>query len=135
MEPLKFSIGNEGGRGFPHSEMEMMNNEQIGYLPPVRLDSYVDFKEVAREAAVVIYSPEYYQGPFTDEPRCLRRFTLTALGVRRNDVLLTFKYIFDDIRDIERVASEIVMELENQGNLVCGSVDAPRPMGELLATW
>jgi hypothetical protein len=134
-ETPKFSIGNEGGRGCLSSEMEIMNNEQNVSIPPVRLDNYADFKGIANEAAVVVYTPEYYQGPFSDEPKLLRRFTLTAVGVRRNNIPLTFKYVFDDVRDIDRVASEILMDLEHQGNLVRGSVDTSRPMGELLATW
>jgi len=135
VEALRISIGNEGGRGFPSSEMEIMNNEQNVSIPPVRLDSFADFKNMASEAGVVVYSPQYYQGPFTDEPKRLCRLTLTAVGVRRNNVLLTFKYIIDDVRDIDRVASEILMELENQGNLVRGSVETSQSMGELLATW
>jgi hypothetical protein len=135
VEILRISIGNEGGGGFHSSEMKIMNNEQSAFTPPVKLDSYSDFRGLANEAAVVVYSPEYYQGPFTDEPKRLRRFTLTAVGVKRNNVLLTFKYVLDDVRDIDRVASEILVELENQGNLVRGSVESSRPMGELLTAW
>ncbi|MCJ7817490.1 MAG: hypothetical protein MUP60_01450 [Candidatus Thorarchaeota archaeon] len=135
METLRISIGNEGGRGFPNSEMENMNNEQNVSIPPVRLDSYTDFRNIAIEAAVVVYSPQYYQGPFADEPKRLCRLTLTAVGVRRNNVPLTFKYVIDDVRDIDRVASEILMELENLGNLVRGSVESSQPIGELLAAW
>jgi hypothetical protein len=115
--------------------MKIMNNEQNVSLPPVRLDSYSDFKEVAKEAAVVVYSPQYYQGPFTDEPKRLCRFTLTAVGVRRNNVPLTFKFVFDDVRDIAHRASEILSELEQLGTLVHGSVESSQPMGALLATW
>ena len=135
MEILRISIGNEGGGGFQSSEMKIMNNEQNAFTPPVKLDSYSDFRGLANEAAVVVYSPEYYQGPFTDEPKRLRRFTLTAVGVKRNNVVLTFKYILDDVRDIDRIASEMIIDLENQGNLVRGSVETSQPMGELLATW
>ena len=112
-----------------------MNDEQIVSLPSVRLDSYSDFKNIANEAAIIVYSPQYYQGPFTDEPRRLCRFTLTAVGVRRNNIPLTFKYVFEDVRDIDRIATEIVSELEHLGNLVQGSVETSHPMGELLATW
>ncbi len=135
METPKISIGNKGGGGFRNSEMKIMNNEQNAFTPPVKLDSYSDFKGLSNEAAVVVYSPEYYQGPFTDEPKRLRRFTLTAVGVKRNNVVLTFKYILDDVRDIDRIASEMIMDLETQGNLVRGSVETSRPMGELLAAW
>jgi hypothetical protein len=134
VETPKISIGNEGGRGLPHSEMEIMNTEQNVSIPPVRLDSYTDFRKIANEAAIVVYTPQYYQGPFTDEPKRLCRLTLTAVGVRRNSVPLTFKYIIDDVRDIDRVASEILMELENLGNLVHGAVESSQPMGELLAS-
>ena len=135
METQKISIGNEGGGGLPCSEMETMNIEQNVSIPPVRLDSYADFKNIVNEAAVVVYSPQYYQGPFTDEPKRLCRLTLTAVGVKRNNVPLTFKYVIDDVQDIDRVASEILMELENLGNLVRGSVESSQPMGELLANW
>lgn len=111
-----------------------MNTEQNVFIPPVRLDSYTDFRKIANEAAVVVYSPQYYQGPFIDEPKRLCRLTLTAVGVRRNSVPLTFTYIIDDVRDIDRVASEILMELENLGNLVRGYVESSQPMGELLAS-
>jgi len=112
-----------------------MNNERNVALPPIRLDNYSDFKDVANEAAVIVYSPQFYQGPFTDEPKRLCRFTLTAVGVRRNNVPLTFKYVFEDVRVIDRVASEMLAELENLGTLVYGSVESSQPMGELLATW
>jgi hypothetical protein len=135
VEALRISIGNEGGRGFPSSEMEIMNNEQNVSIPPVRLDSFADFKNMASEAGVVVYSPQYYQGPFTDEPKRLCRLTLTAVGVRRNNVPITFKYVIDDVRDIDRVASEILTELDNLGNLVRGSVETSQPLGEALATW
>lgn len=135
MRILKISIGNEGGGGFHNSEMEIMINEQNAFTPPVKLDSYSDFRGIANDAAVVVYSPEYYQGPFTDESKRLCRFTLTAVGVKRNNVLLTFKYVLDDVRDIDRVAAERILDLENLGNLVRGSVETSRPMGELLATW
>jgi hypothetical protein len=115
--------------------MEIMNYEQNVPIPPVRLDRYADFRTIASEAAVVVYSPQYYHGPFTDEPKRLCRITLTAVGVIRNNVPLTFKYIFDDVRDIDRVAAEILLELENLGNLVHGSVESSQPIGELLATW
>jgi hypothetical protein len=115
--------------------MKKMNDVQNVSLPPVRLDSYSEFKSVASEAAIIVYSPQYYQGPFTDEPKRLCRFTLTAVGVRRKNIPLTFKYIFEDVRDIDRIASEIVAELERLGTLVQGSVDSSEPIGELLATW
>lgn len=112
-----------------------MNDEQNVSLPTIRLDSYTEFKSVANEAAIIVYSPQYYQGPFTDEPKRLCRFTLTAVGVRRNNIPLTFKYVFEDVRDIDRIAAEIVSELDHLGTLVRGSIETSDPTGELLATW
>ncbi len=135
MESPKLSIGNEGGRGFHNSEMEMMSNEQNVFIPPVVLETYSDFQGVVDEAALIVYSPEFYQGPFLDEPKRLRRVTFTALGVQRKGISLTFKYVLDDVRDIDSVASKIIEELDIRGTLVKGSVETSRPMSELLATW
>jgi len=112
-----------------------MNNEQSVFIPPVVFETYADFQGIVEEAAMVVYSPEFYQGPFTDEPKRLRRVTFTALGVQRRGIPMTFKYVLDDIRDIDRTAAEIIEELDNRSNLVRGSVETTRPMGELLATW
>jgi hypothetical protein len=53
----------------------------------------------------------------------------------RNGVPLTFRYILDDVSDLEKTASEILQDLEHLGNVVRGSVEATRPIGELLAAW
>ena len=124
-----------GSVGIQNSEMEIMNTEQNVFIPPVIFETYSDFRGVVEEAAMVVYSPEYYQGPFTDEPKQLRRVTFTALGVQRRGLPMTFKYILDDVRDIERVAAEILEELEKHTNVVRGSVETSRPIGELLAIW
>ncbi len=112
-----------------------MSNETNVFIPPVVFETYSDFKGIIEEAALIVYSPEYYLGPFTDEPKRLRRVTFTALGVQRRGIPITFKYVLDDVRDIDRVASEIIDELDSRGNLVRGAVETSRPMGELLATW
>ncbi|TFG26883.1 hypothetical protein EU527_19215 [Candidatus Thorarchaeota archaeon] len=137
METPKLSIGNGGVcvLGFQESEMEDMNNEQNVSIPPVVFEKYSDFRSITEEAAVVVYSPEYYQGPFTDEPKRLRRVIFTALGVQRRGTSIIFKYILDDVRDIDRVVAKIIDELESHSNLVRGSVETSRPMGELLASW
>ena len=124
-----------GSVGILNSEMEIMNNEQNVFIPPVVFETYSDFQGVVNEAAVVVYSPEYYQGPFTDEPKRLCRVTFTALGVQRRGIPMTFKYVLDDVRDIDRIAAEIIDELDSRSNLVRGSVETVRPMGELLAPW
>ncbi|MHA1952055.1 MAG: hypothetical protein ACW99G_23900 [Candidatus Thorarchaeota archaeon] len=112
-----------------------MNDEQTVFIPPVQLESLADFKEVAGEAAVIVYNPEYFRGPFTDDDKRIRRLTLSAVGVLRNGVPLTFRYILDDVSDLEKTASEILQDLEHLGNVVRGSVEATRPIGELLAAW
>ncbi len=121
--------------GLSKSEMAMVNNEQNVYIPPVQLSNLSDFKELACSAAVVVYSPEYFQGPFMDDNKRLRRLTLTAVGVRKNGLALTFRYVLDDVRDIDRVASEILEDLEVSSNVVRGSLERSHPLGELLATW
>jgi hypothetical protein len=113
----------------------MMSDEQTAYIPPVMLQNLGDFKDVANEAAVIVYNAEYYRGPFTeDEPR-IRRLTLSAVGVLRNGIPLTFRYVIDDVRDLARVASDILRDLEHRGNVVRGSLKGTKPIGELLATW
>ncbi|MFW9809363.1 MAG: hypothetical protein ACFFE6_08290 [Candidatus Thorarchaeota archaeon] len=112
-----------------------MSDEQTVFIPPVHLDNLDDFKEVASEAAVIVYNPEFFHGPFTDDEKRIRRLTLSAVGVLRNGVPLTFRFVLDDVRDLERVAAEILRELQTLGNVVHGSVESPRPIGELLAAW
>jgi hypothetical protein len=114
---------------------KMMSDEQTAYIPPVLLENLGDFKDVADEAAVIVYNPEYYRGPFIDDEPRMRRLTLSAIGVLRNGIPLTFRYIIDDVRDLEKIAAEILKDLEHRGNVVRGSVEASRPIGELLATW
>jgi hypothetical protein len=115
--------------------METVSNEQNIFIPPVQLSSFSDFRDVANEAAVIVYSLDYFHGPFTDDHKKLRRLTLTAIGVERKGLPLTFRYVLDDVRDIDRVASEILEELERRGSVVQGSVERTTPPGELLATW
>jgi hypothetical protein len=43
--------------------------------------------------------------------------------------------VLDDVRDIDRIAAEILADLEVSGNVVQGSMERSRPLGELLATW
>ncbi|MFW9794883.1 MAG: hypothetical protein ACFFEE_11300 [Candidatus Thorarchaeota archaeon] len=112
-----------------------MSDEQTVFIPPVLLDSLDDFMDIAREAAVIVYSPEFYRGPFTDDDHRMRRLTLSAIGVLRNSIPMTFRFVLDDVQDLERKASEILKDLEAFGNVVRGSVEGLRPVGELLAAW
>ncbi len=121
--------------GPQNSEMENVRNEQNVFIPPVQLNSLSDFNDVANEAAVIVYSPEYFQGPFMDDQKKLRRLTLTAVGVEKKGIPLTFRYVLDNVTNIDRVASEILADLEKCGNVVQGSMEKSHPLGELLATW
>jgi hypothetical protein len=132
VEALRISIGNDGVCGFTNSEMEIMANEQTVFIPPVQLVNYTDFRGIIEEAALVVYSPEYFQGPFIDGPKQIRRLTLSALGVVRNGLPLTFRYILEGVSDLDRIATEIIEELEFSTNAVRGTIENSRPLGELL---
>lgn len=121
--------------GSQNSEMETVSDEQNVFIPSVQLSNLSDFMELSNQAAVIVYSPEYYQGPFLDDHKRLRRLTLTAVGVERKGIPLTFKYVIDDVRDIDRIASEILKDLESRGSVVQGSMEKSHSLGELLATW
>lgn len=121
--------------GSQNSEMETVSDEQNVFIPSVQLSNLSDFMELSNQAAVIVYSPEYYQGPFLDDHKRLRRLTLTAVGVERKGIPLTFKYVIDDVRDIDRIASEILKDLESRGSVVQGSIEKSHSLGELLATW
>ncbi|MHA3963900.1 MAG: hypothetical protein AM325_010190 [Candidatus Thorarchaeota archaeon SMTZ1-45] len=112
-----------------------MSDEQNIFIPSVQLNNLSDFMEISNQAAIIVYSPEYYQGPFMDDHKRLRRLTLTAVGVERKGIPLTFRYVLDDVRDIDRIASEILKDLESRGSVVQGSIEKSHSLGELLATW
>nr|KXH74874.1 MAG: hypothetical protein AM325_11780 [Candidatus Thorarchaeota archaeon SMTZ1-45] len=121
--------------GSQNSEMETVSDEQNIFIPSVQLNNLSDFMEISNQAAIIVYSPEYYQGPFMDDHKRLRRLTLTAVGVERKGIPLTFRYVLDDVRDIDRIASEILKDLESRGSVVQGSIEKSHSLGELLATW
>ncbi|TFG06378.1 hypothetical protein EU522_01675 [Candidatus Thorarchaeota archaeon] len=119
-----------------------MKQESTTPTPPVVLEDYADFKGFAKNAAVVVYSPEFFASPFLNDRKRLRRLTLTALGVQVEEVMFTFKYVFDhgelDIHEDTTTASddllsEIIRGLDFGGTLVCGSVDMGISLGEALA--
>ncbi len=119
-----------------------MNNTSL----PVVLDRYEDFEHYAREAALVTYKPDFYKGPFLDDPQRLRRVTFTAVGVRIRDVILNFSYTisYEDFYDpnisweeqadaIEEKLSEIIESLRIECGLVRGALASSTSIGELLA--
>ncbi len=122
-----------------------MSNEKTAFLPPVVIDDYSDFELLAKGAAVVVYSPEYFHSPFLDDQKRLRRVTLTALGVIMNGIALTFKHVLDysdlldsskdwddQTKEIDRVMTEIMTSLSSKGNLIRGSVETEPALGEAL---
>ena len=121
-----------------------MNERESVYIPPIYLEDYAQFREIAKEAAVVVCDPQYLLSPFADDKKRLRRLIVTALGVRRKDVPLTFRYTVDHERALlrykhmepsdalNRMVSEVMHDLEYNGNLVRGSVPLESALGELL---
>lgn len=115
-------------------------------VPPVILDRYEDFEEYARQAALVTYKPEFYKGPFLDDPGKIRRVTFTAIGVPINGIVLNFTYklSYDDLYDaslswedqaiaIENQINDMVTHLRSECGLVQGSLTSSPTMGEALA--
>jgi len=119
----------------------MRNNS----IPPVILDRYEDFEDYAQQAAIVMYRPDYYRGPFLDDPGRIRRVTFTAVGVRVNGVLLNFTYTLshEDMYDpslgweeqaleIDRKISEMVAALQSTCGVVRGGLTQNQSLGEAL---
>ena len=115
-------------------------------MPPVILDRYEDFEEYARNAALVTYKPEFYKGPFLDDPGRVRRVTFTAIGVTVNGIVLSFMYkiSYDDMYDaslawedqaiaIENQIMDMITHLRAECSLVQGSLASRPTMGEALA--
>lgn len=113
---------------------------------PVILDRYEDFEQYAREAALVTYRPDFYKGPFLDDPQRLRRVTFTAVGVRIRDILLNFSYTVsyedfydpkiswdEQVDDIEERISEVIESLRIECGLVRGALTANTSIGEALS--
>ncbi|NWF96352.1 MAG: hypothetical protein HXY34_09440 [Candidatus Thorarchaeota archaeon] len=123
-----------------------MQTEAPVYMPPIVLDKYEEFRELARDAALLLYSPEFFRSPFLDDQRRIRRVTLTAVGVNVRGVPLTFKYTLDynELRDrsgtwdqqtadVDRVISGILDTLASECNMVSGSLESEHTLGEALS--
>lgn len=115
-------------------------------VPPIILDRYEDFEEYARQAALVTYKPEFYKGPFLDDPGKVRRVTFTAVGVKINGIVLNFTYklSYDDMYDstlswedqaiaIENQIMDMVTHLQSECGIVQGSLSSNSTLGEALA--
>ncbi|NHI83415.1 MAG: hypothetical protein EAX81_03845 [Candidatus Thorarchaeota archaeon] len=121
--------------------MALMKQESTTLTPPIVLEDYADFKGFAKNAAVIVYFPEFFVSPFLNDQKRLRRLTLTALGVQVKDVTLTFKYVFDydkldGYEDAstagDDLLSEIIHGLDLGSTLVRGTVDMGISFGEAL---
>jgi hypothetical protein len=123
----------------------MMKDEAAVFIPPVLLNSYEEFKTFAKQAALVVYTPEHFHSPFLDDAKRLRRVTLTALGVRVRGMALTFKYVLDydsfsdasrtwdeQVAEVDDLMKGILASLETDCNLVRGTVEAESAIGETL---
>ncbi|MHA2424958.1 MAG: hypothetical protein ACXAEF_09240 [Candidatus Thorarchaeota archaeon] len=120
---------------------EMRNNS----IPPVILDRYEDFEGYAGKAAIVMYRPELYKGPFLDDPGRIRRVTFTAVGVQVNGVFLNFTYTLshEDMYDpslgweeqaleIDRKITEMITALQSTCGVVRGGLTPNQTVGEAL---
>ncbi|MHA1906970.1 MAG: hypothetical protein ACW98Y_06725 [Candidatus Thorarchaeota archaeon] len=122
-----------------------MNEMRNNTIPLVILDRYEDFENYAQQAAVVMYRPEFYRGPFLDDPGRIRRVTFTAVGVQVNGVILNFTYTLshedmynpslgweDQALEIDRKISEMVTALQSTCGVVRGGLTPSRSLGEAL---
>ena len=125
-----------------------MNKENPTILPTIELDEYEDFREVAMEAAVVTFKPDFFHSPFLDDEKRLRRVILHAIGVRRHELALTFKYTFDydsiydsskswdeQVNEANRFLSQLIAGLESVSNLVQGNISSEYSIGESLTSF
>ncbi|MFW9907444.1 MAG: hypothetical protein ACFFEF_02615 [Candidatus Thorarchaeota archaeon] len=114
--------------------------------PSVILDRYEDFEEYAKQAALVIYRPDIYRGPFLDDPGRVRRVTFTAVGVRVNDIVMNFTFAlsYEDISDsaqtweeqskvLEQRVADMVATLSEDCDIVQGSLSTKSSLGEALS--
>ncbi|MFX0107591.1 MAG: hypothetical protein ACFE7R_04845 [Candidatus Hodarchaeota archaeon] len=144
MAPME-AKGREG-HDAGNNEMMNMNQETPVFAPPVVLDNYEDFESFAKRAAVIVYTPEYFQSPFLEDQKKLRRVTLAALGVRVNGVALTFKHVLDyrelidrtkdwdeQTSEVDKLISQAIQDLSSLGTLVRGTLETEPALGELLA--
>ena len=129
-----------------------MENNQMGYVPPVEVQSYQKFLNFARQAAIVTFEPVYHVAPFegdvADNPaQWLRALHIYAIGVELNGVLITlmhrisFPPVNFDFEEgvLDCVVSEgklaqIVQELETEFHAVPGAPEQPSLHDEWVRT-
>ncbi len=143
--PYLFQWKRWGERVWLYGTVRNMSGMRNSPLPPVILDRYEDFEEYARNAALVTYKPEFYKGPFLDDPERVRRVTFNAIGVNINGIVLSFMYklSYDDMYDaalswedqaiaIENQIMDMVTHLQAECGLVQGSLESSPALGESL---
>lgn len=138
-------MGNGGVRGI--SELvNKMNTKEPRVMAPVLLECYEDFKEFANKAAVVTYRTEYFDSPFLDDSKRLRRLILHAVGVEMDGLPVTFKYVFEygdlmsgstgwdeQTSEADRRMRSMLEHLQAEYNLIKGTVETPQHSWKRLA--
>ncbi|TFG13108.1 hypothetical protein EU537_07290 [Candidatus Thorarchaeota archaeon] len=125
--------------------MKKLIDTKCAFVPPVSLECYEDFEEFAKSAAVVTYSTEYFQSPFKSDKKRLRRVILSAIGVKLDNIPLTFTYMIDysdfdasaedwqdQTQQTDDRISAILSDLKAKCNLIRGTIDTGSKMGEAL---
>ncbi len=125
--------------------MKKLIDTKCAFVPPVSLECYEDFEEFAKRAAVVTYSTEYFQSPFKSDKKRLRRLILSAIGVKLDEIPLTFTYTIDysdfgasanDWQDQTELTNDgisaILDDLKSKCNLIRGTIDGGPALGEAL---
>lgn len=115
----------------PNSEMiKLTVAERPVMVPPVVLESYDEFRNIAKSAAVITYHPEYLISPFLDDKKRLRKVTLHAIGVMMNGIPMTFKLTLnydelpeDLVNDVDLVMSSILSDIQHNGPIIRGFPD------------
>ena len=121
-------------------------NENKVIIPPVLLEDYEDFLDYAKNAILVTYDVEYFNGPFLDDQKKFRRLTLHALGVRLENVPFTFKFVLDynstefqssewaqRTTDLDVLVRNILDELSKTVCLVKGTLELQPEIGVTLS--
>ncbi len=124
--------------------IEALGREQPVLIPPVVLDDYDEFCRFARDAALVTYRVEHFNGPFTDHMGRVRRVVFCAVGAMVNGVPMTFKYVFEPSYDasadwdavvcaVDRAVRTAIADLGAQTDMVRGTVESGVPLGAVLS--
>ncbi|MGV9103123.1 MAG: hypothetical protein ACOC38_04895 [Promethearchaeia archaeon] len=116
-----------------------MNTKQPRFMAPILLESYEEFKKFADKATVVTYNTEYFDSPFLDNSKRLRRLILHAVGVEMDGLPLTFKYVFEygdllsgstawdeQTNEADSYMRSMLEHLQTEYNLIKGTIETPQ---------